>query len=1223
MSDQSDKQPIKKRSLSSYLSNVSSRKEELIKIAQKEKEKQEHEKLEKVRLEKEKIENEKLEKERIERDRIEKEKIEKERIENERIENERLEMGRLEQERIKNEIIAKERLEQEKQNLERIERERLETEKLQQEKLLQGKLEQEKRDQEERERERIENEQEISKQNTDDENQKVQIEQPSTSNDKNTITNSQSEDQLVTIPEIHTENISHIIHHVEKRNDDHLIKDNHDEIVQDQKHSLKTNIDLQLHHTKSHDTISRDTLKSLLKEPKNSDDYKESESDNPPTSTKQEGDFESFKEIESEGETEEGSPVKLRRGKLVRGDKMNAPQTNLDEDLMFANNSDSDLSDIDDDMKSVGITSSFLHDNSSPQKGTTISTEKTGSTNELFPSSPIKRVISSKDRNKSHIAVSKHSKTKKGLYRDSGGRTKLQIACDKGKIDTVKSLLAEGDININDQDNAGNTPLHEAALNGHIDIVKLLVEEGANINMQSYEMFQDTPLIDASANGHLEVVSYLLKNNADPTITNAKGMTAYEAIEEDSDLDESEKELVDDIKKTLRESTKIWNDEHESDANSDLISRGRHSTPGGGHENSRSGTTSRHDSSEPSGLHRKNGNSSIDKDHLTNEEIPFYWNDITTSTGKNKLLKASKEGNLAYVGQYLENGGRPDFKSFFEAVKFGHSEITSLFLAFGASINNTARDGITPLMIAVGRDHLSTVKLLLEAGADVLAKDKIGHNVLYYARNSMVGLNTPEEIELIEEATKKAGGSIEVEDIETLEPQPRSIENNFLDEPPKKEITVHKNKPWKKHEPVINSKEMDQEMSDEEDDDVAIPISKRTASPALNVSHDHNRKRRSPEAHNNDSHNSSRHQTPVPKEFEIENEEESHGGTHDSKRIKHELLIDGEPRTQGPDKSKKVNEETAEEKELRLKAEEEYRLRKIQNKKLKEQEMLHKMQEDEKKRDEEKAKQKVEQVKKLEEVKKQHELEIQKQEEEDEISRRRNIRSRYPLGLKIISDNLNSSLADDDYMKYLPLYFTTFEDSGDKRFILDLQLQIILINRHELFNSIVSEIQDDKIPISLIQEKTALWNMMKFIFLYGGSMNDNDTSSGNIQNTLEQLNIDTRLDFENQEFNKFSQLPLNWIPLDNILSLIPHDLLVPIESQMIQVQPPQLKQSSLIPPTTNSNKTVPASSSSSTPLSHLPIKLQRRHVVTNLCYHYRRAPTNPARTQRQFTALWQ
>lgn len=323
------------------------------------------------------------------------------------------------------------------------------------------------------------------------------------------------------------------------------------------------NVDIQ-----NHQSFSRDQLRAMLKEPKRKtvDDFIEEEglgaveeedlSDevlekNTTEPENEEKDIEysdsdkDTDDVGSDDPTAPNSPIKLGRRKLVRGDQLDATTSS-----MFNNESDSELSDID-DSKNIALSSSLFRGGSSPVKETNNNLSNMNSS----PAQNPKRgsVSRSNDSNKSsHIAVSKRPKQKKGIYRDSGGRTRLQIACDKGKYDVVKKMIEEGGYDINDQDNAGNTALHEAALQGHIEIVELLIENGADVNIKSIEMFGDTPLIDASANGHLDVVKYLLKNGADPTIRNAKGLTAFESVDDESEFDDEEdQKILREIKKKV------------------------------------------------------------------------------------------------------------------------------------------------------------------------------------------------------------------------------------------------------------------------------------------------------------------------------------------------------------------------------------------------------------------------------------------------------------------------------------------------------------------------------------------------------------------------------------------------------------------------------------------------------------------------------------------------
>lgn len=783
------------------------------------------------------------------------------------------------------------------------------------------------------------------------------------------------------------------------------------------------------------ETISRDDLHAMLKEPKirrsgvvagdNCED--EGAIDKEPKKEEL-----SEEEIASDAPTEPASPPKPRRRRLIRGDRLSSLSP---RHSTFDNESDSELSDID-ELKSLQISSSFIHGDSSPVRDSHDSRHRYHQ-----PSSPrLVRRSTSPGRAKHHIAVPKASKQKKGIYRDAGGRTRLQISCDKGNYEQAKKLIEEEGYDVNDQDNAGNTALHEAALNGHLDIVKLLIENGADVNMQSFEMFKDTPLIDASANGHLDVVKYLLSHGADPTICNAKGLTAFESIE-DSDLDEQERDIVHEIKRNLRSAARNWKDEK--------------AVPG---------VLNKKDK------HLKNQSQLSQRSEELLGDFEFFWTDITSRAGKEKLFKASKEGKLSYVGAYLENGGKIDLKSFFEAVKFGHEDIVSLFLAFGAPVNAVSKNGTTALICAVGRGHVGTVKLLLEAGADPSKKDKNGHTASHYAENSPMGVVNTEEIELLEQAIKKSSSHV-------------TSKEKCIKKSPEQAHVQEKT--------IINRQEdITDNHKDHEDDENVISIARKRRT----VSPDRLENKRqtllseilSPEA--------------------IEPREAvSPQNIRDSKTSE----------TSTPElESVKIPEQTPEEKEQRLKAEEEYIQRRLLNKRRKEQELLRKLALDEEKREKERAQQKIEEAKKLQERERLKQIELENKNKEAELVRRREIRSLYPIGLRLVDFN-NA----DDYHDYLPLYFAQVGEDGSK-YVLDLQVCVILKDTNFLYNE--HNIQNN-IPVQL-KHKRQLWNIMKFIFLNGGK-NAFDWNSCSLQD---------RIQFELQEYKKFSNLPLQWIKLQDI-----------------------------------------------------------------------------------------
>ena len=95
---------------------------------------------------------------------------------------------------------------------------------------------------------------------------------------------------------------------------------------------------------------------------------------------------------------------------------------------------------------------------------------------------------------------------------DEYGRTPLWLACQKGRVDAARSLLAEGA----EVDRArwnGWTPLFIACQNGHVDAARLLLDKGADVHKASKS--NRTPLHEASYNGHTDVVRLLLANGAD------------------------------------------------------------------------------------------------------------------------------------------------------------------------------------------------------------------------------------------------------------------------------------------------------------------------------------------------------------------------------------------------------------------------------------------------------------------------------------------------------------------------------------------------------------------------------------------------------------------------------------------------------------------------------------------------------------------------------------
>jgi len=68
----------------------------------------------------------------------------------------------------------------------------------------------------------------------------------------------------------------------------------------------------------------------------------------------------------------------------------------------------------------------------------------------------------------------------------------LRDAAQRDDADTIRVLLADPEVDVNDPGQAGQTALHIAAANNSVNAMDALIDNGANINAQ--DINQDTPL---------------------------------------------------------------------------------------------------------------------------------------------------------------------------------------------------------------------------------------------------------------------------------------------------------------------------------------------------------------------------------------------------------------------------------------------------------------------------------------------------------------------------------------------------------------------------------------------------------------------------------------------------------------------------------------------------------------------------------------------------------
>lgn len=270
---------------------------------------------------------------------------------------------------------------------------------------------------------------------------------------------------------------------------------------------------------------------------------------------------------------------------------------------------------------------------------------------------------------------------------DINGRTALHFIAanldpDKKELAIAAEFLLKHNALEDIPDKYGRTPLMMAAQNGHTELAKLLLSYGANINRQDNDGL--TPLALAVGNEHAATVEALLAAGANPFIHDKRGWNAIkraqridsesviQAIEKARDEWETRgRALIDAVKENNLEDVK------------ELLRRRTY----------------------------------ID----TQDEIqrtPLYY-----AYNKNLLpmlellLQAGANLSLLYNGTSLLH----------LAAGYGQSDIMKILMQYTKNLNILNTHGNTPLHDAVRHRKFEAIKQLVEAGADILQANNLGH----------------------------------------------------------------------------------------------------------------------------------------------------------------------------------------------------------------------------------------------------------------------------------------------------------------------------------------------------------------------------------------------------------------------------------------------------------------------------------------------------------------
>lgn len=223
------------------------------------------------------------------------------------------------------------------------------------------------------------------------------------------------------------------------------------------------------------------------------------------------------------------------------------------------------------------------------------------------------------------------------LIKNGATVSSIHIVAGVGNLARLRAFLENG-VDINAADNMDRTPLHYAAQSGQRDMAEFLITHGADMNAK--DAWGRTPLHWAVVSGYEDLVELLVAKGADLNAKNNAGQTPLNMA----------------LSRDLKDIVGL------------LVERGA---------------------------------------------------DVSS------INMAARIGDLAKVKAFLEQGTDVDMKdtrnqtALHYAAREGYKEIVELLLEHGADVNSGARYNRTAAEFAMNRGHTEIVELLISKGADI------------------------------------------------------------------------------------------------------------------------------------------------------------------------------------------------------------------------------------------------------------------------------------------------------------------------------------------------------------------------------------------------------------------------------------------------------------------------------------------------------------------------
>ncbi|MBN8827342.1 MAG: ankyrin repeat domain-containing protein [Sphingobacteriia bacterium] len=334
---------------------------------------------------------------------------------------------------------------------------------------------------------------------------------------------------------------------------------------------------------------------------------------------------------------------------------------------------------------------------------------------------PLYYAISAKNLQMVKLLVSKGANVN---YKDNEEFSSLHKAISSGDINIINFLL-ENDADATAQSQFGHTPIGLAINKRNSTAVKLLQSKGADINAPSY--FEYTPLELAASRDEEETVKFLLEHGADIK----KGKALFYAIKERKE--DMVKMLLDygvDINARDNEGNTPLHCAIEKDIDKIKLFIER-----GAEVNAKKSL-----GETPLDIAIKKKDSNLVK------LLQSKGADINAPSkqGYTPLEYAATNGYLDKVEFLLEHGA--DIKKgqpLWWAVQNNQEKVVEILLNHGADVNFVDKNGNTLLHYAA--DSLDIVKLLLEHGANPVARNNNWQTPWFYIRKCKDGRSEPSD----------------------------------------------------------------------------------------------------------------------------------------------------------------------------------------------------------------------------------------------------------------------------------------------------------------------------------------------------------------------------------------------------------------------------------------------------------------------------------------------